>query len=436
MVFSKGLLFLVIRVTVLAMLILAVTYSYLSTDLLITPIMFGLLSLISLAELIWFLQQQERNWIRFLESIKYQDFNRVYQNKASKQLANAYEMITQQMEELASANQAEYQMLQTVLRHISIGLACYKKDGTIVFTNKSFDDILGLQALIHMDKLKSSYPALYQIMVTPNQQSSGWIDHKDGQKLLVRTEPFKLKQISYTLVSLTDIRNTLDTKELESYQRLMRVMTHEIMNSANPILSLIKVVNKKLITDEQLATLSVKDQKNIVISLNAIEERTSGILRFVSAYKEISKPITLRLETVHSAEFLTGLAQLVAADSRASLTVSDYVDDLITLDATLMKQVLINLLKNANDAVEHKANGRIEVTLKRLGKELVLSVADNGEGVNVEDASQIFIPFYTTKPDGSGIGLALSRKIVKAHGGFLEYKSEKERTVFVIRLPS
>ncbi|NQZ78587.1 MAG: GHKL domain-containing protein [Ekhidna sp.] len=436
MAFRKGLLFIILRVLVLVALILGTTYAYAETDLIITPLMLALFSLISISELIWYLDRQQRSWIRFLESIKYQDFNRVYHKQISKELGLAYEMITEEMEKLQSNNRAEYKLLETVLGHVSVGIACYQDDGSIVFSNKSFKDLLNIPALISVDKLLESHPKIYEVLTQPQPHSSGWVDHEGGQKLLVRTEPFKLKQVNHTLVSLTDIRNSLDTKELESFQRLMRVMTHEIMNSANPILSLIQVVNKKLIKGHQLIDLPEKDQSKVAISLEAIEERTSGILRFVNAYKEISKPIQTRLETISSQGLLSGIEELVDVRGAMNLTITNRLEAELKVDPALIRQVLINLIKNAKEALTNIENGHIELVLEQVKDEIHLTVRDNGPGVEIAQVSQIFIPFFTTKLDGSGIGLALSRKIVKAHGGYLEYRRENDLSNFTIRLPA
>ncbi len=425
-----------IRVILIVGLAFSMVYTYLETELSITPAMFGALILIVVLELTWRLQKQERNWAGFLQSVKYGDFNRAYQNQTnSKELQQAYELITERMEALQTNREAEFRLLQTVLRHVSIAVICYRKNGEVVFTNKAFNTLLNLTDFIHIDKLKELFPKIHQVMVSKESAPSEWIDHENGQKLFIKTESFKLKGKAHRLASLTDIRSSLDAKELDSYQKLMRVMTHEIMNSTTPILSLIRVVNKKLIREEELITLDAKGQKNVAISLNAIEERTSGMLKFVEAYKKINRPIEPHAEPVESTDLINSVTSLMTPEKDIDLVVKDEINGTLVLDKSLMTQVLINLVKNALDAVRSVESPRVTITAGQSVDRVYIEVSDNGPGVAASGIQEIFVPFYTTKPEGSGIGLALSRKIVRAHGGMLEYKREKAVTRFTIDLP-
>ena len=421
----------------MVLLTLALAYTYFKTSLSITPIMFGVLLLIAVAELTWYLRRQERNWARFLLSVKYRDFNRAYQKQTtSTELKEAFDLITSSMEELQSNKEAEFRLLQTVLGHVSIAVGCYTENGEVIFTNKAFDALLDLPGIIHIDRIQKSYPKIHQVMVAKEGAPSEWIDHITGQKLFIKTESFKLKGKGHRLISLTDIRSSLDAKELESYQKLMRVMTHEIMNSTTPILSLIRVVNKKLIDGDELVSLNTKDQQNVSKSLNAIEERTSGMLKFVEAYKQINRPIEPHLELVESKELLDSISSLMTSATPTDLIINDQYKSTLILDRTLISQVLINLVKNAFDAVKETKCPSISLSVEKVDSDWIsIEVADNGPGVSSSAIHQIFVPFYTTKPDGSGIGLALSRNIVKAHGGLLEYHRSNEKTYFAVRLP-
>jgi len=436
MIFSKGFLIVLIRVLLIVAFSIGMVYTYLETDLSITPYMFAALILIVSVELTWRQQAQERNWASFLQSVRYGDFSRVYEKKThSKDLQNAYQLITERMESLHTDREAEFRLLQTVLRHVSVAVICYRENGEVVFTNKTFNTLLELVSLIHIDRLAEDYPNIHQAMTNDTISSSEWIDHKNGQKLLLKSEAFKLKGKAYKLVSLTDIRSSLETKELESYQKLMRVMTHEIMNSTTPILSLIRVVNKKLIKEGELVALAPKDQKNIATSLEAIEDRTSGMLKFVEAYKQINRPIEPHLELIESRVLIDSIAPLIASTAAIDITTNDQYNGTLEVDRALMAQVLINLLKNAIDAVEGLEAPMVSLKIYIESDQIMIQVEDNGPGVSESAVSEIFVPFYTTKKEGSGIGLALSRKIVKAHGGTLEYTRNSGKTSFVIQFP-
>ncbi len=436
MIFRKGFLLILIRVMLIVALAIGMVYSYLETEFSITPVMFGVLMLIVMLELTWRLNSQERNWASFLQSVQYGDFNRTYQHKTnSKELQTAFQLITDQMEALQTNREAEFRLLQTVLRHVSVAVVCYKENGEVVFTNKAFNTLLDISSLIHVDQLKASFPKIHQTMTSSGASPSEWIDHKNGQKLFIKTESFKLKGTAHKLASLTDIRSSLDAKELDSYQNLMRVMTHEIMNSTTPILSLIRVVNKKLINEQALVALDTKDQKNVAISLNAIEERTSGMLKFVEAYKQINRPIEPHLEFADSRVLIDSVMTLMASDSKVEVALKDELNAPILVDRNLITQVLINLVKNALDALKDTAKPQLNITAGSTDDRICITVEDNGLGVPESAIQEIFIPFYTTKAEGSGIGLALSRKIVRAHGGQLSYSRVNDKTLFTVSLP-
>ena len=436
MIFNKGFFLIFFRVIIILALAIAVAYSYFQTELSITPFMFSALLLIAVLELTWHLHKQERNWMNFLQAIKYGDFNRTYQRRTnSRELQEAYDIITKSMEELQTNKEAEFRLLQTVLRHVSVAVVCYKENGEVVFTNKAFASLLELPGLIHVDKLKEAYPRIHQLLKSEDAAPSEWVDHKNGQKLFVKTESFKLKRTALKLASLADIRSSLDAKELESYQKLMRVMTHEIMNSTTPVLSLIKVVNKKLINGETLTALDSKDQRNVAMSLEAIEERTAGMLKFVEAYKQINRPIQPHLESVESTALFESVTSLMNSEHDVNLKVKDEFNGQLMVDRHLFSQVLINLIKNAREATGTIDKPELEMTIRSEAQRVHINIADNGPGVAETAISEIFIPFYTTKKEGSGIGLALSRKIVRAHGGFLSYNRVDDKTQFTINLP-
>ena len=434
MIFKKRFLLILLRVLIILAFSLAMAYTAIETDLSITPYMFGGLLLIAVLELTWWLQKQERTWAQFLQSVKYGDFNRAYQRKTnSKELEEAYDLISESMEMLKTNREAEFRLLQTVLRHISVAVVCFKESGEIVFTNKTFNELLDIQGLAKIDLLEHTAPQIHKTLSAEEASPSEWIDHKNGKKLLIKTERFRLKGQKLRLASITDIRSSLERKELESYQNLMRVMTHEIMNSTTPVLSLIRVVNKKLIKDDALEILSPKDQINTAKSLNAIEDRTAGILKFVEAYKQINKSVSPQFESVQLHEFIQSVITLL--DKSVEVKASPaHEESHINIDRSLMAQVLINLVKNAHDAVHSIPSPLVQIRLNSSDRHTQIIIEDNGPGISESALNEVFVPFYTTKTNGSGIGLAISKKIVLAHSGQLYYQRRDGLTQFIIEL--
>lgn len=420
MIFSKGLFQILWRVLLLALFALGMSYSFVKTDFVVTPAIFGLFCVISVAELYWFLRRQERNWSRFLLSIEHHDFTRSYQQfYETKKLRDAYELITHSFEQVKRQQESDHLLLKTVLTHIPLGLACYSSSGESVFSNEPFLNLIGRKLAPKVPQLKTLIPGLEDKVWQEDAPSMELIERLGQKQILIRTESFKLLGHSFKLLSVMDISHTLESNELDSYQKLMRVMTHEIMNSTAPVLSLIQVVNKKLVTSEGLNELEPKAQLNIGKSLLAIEDRTQGMLEFVEGYRKINKTITPQLVKVQSSELLDGLAPLTEG---TLVQVEDRLRGALLVDKNLMIQVLINLVTNAKEAISNMENGWVKLRLYLLDNKIRIEVLDNGPGVKPEHLHQIFVPFYTTKATGSGVGLALSRKIVKAHGGSIRYE--------------
>ncbi len=439
MSFSRYDLLILLRVVIMFALLAASSTTYFLTDYIVTPIMFGVLALVMTLELIWSLKRMERAWSRFLISMAHRDFNRSYREYGDyPELREAFELITRSFEALNTQIEADYQLLKTVNRHVKIGLVCFQSNGKVVIANHSLLELLGLSHLTDINELADRFPKLHTAIASGNDLKGEVITEQGLEKLLVRTEPFALKGESYRLGSIYNLTSTLEINELESYQKLLRVLTHEIMNSSAPILSLIQVVNQKLISGEQLNALNEKDQRSIAISLKGIEDRTSGMLSFVNAYRTVNRDVSPNRFTLKSSDFIASLeGQLEGFKKKYTSTQIDLIDNCqcdISLDPDLISQVLINLVKNGLEASSDQKQPEVTITFSSEDDQLVIMVVDSGPGVKEGIEGDIFIPFYTTKAEGSGVGLALSKKIIRAHQGQLTYSREEDKTKFEIKL--
>lgn len=437
--FSRYDLGIYIRVTVLFALITAANASYFLTDFIVTPIMFALMALIATVELVWRLKRMERAWSGFLTSIAHHDFSRSYRGFGEfKELEKAFDLITSSFEQLNTQSAADYQLLKTLYQHVKIGLICYKPSGEVIISNQSVLKLLKLPHLTSIHDLSSDYPKLYNALTQTTDMRGEVITDQYLKKLLIRTEPFVLKGEPYRLASIYNLTSTLEINELDSYQRLLRVLTHEIMNSSAPILSLIQVVNQKLLDEDKVQSLNEKDQRNIAISLRGIEDRTSGMLSFVNAYRVVNRDISPKKTNIQLAAFMASLEGQIEGLKQqfpsAKVKLKSDETREVAIDPDLMGQVLINLTKNALEATSDVQDAHISIEMTCQESLLVIAVADNGEGVNSDAESDMFVPFFTTKKGGSGVGLALSRKIVRAHQGQLAYNRANGITKFEIKL--
>ena len=332
-------------------------------------------------------------------------------------------------------NERTSQFLQSVVDHVDVGLLSFDMNGNIEIYNRAAKRYLNLLQPSQLLSFKTMNDELYKIINTikPGQE----ILHKmkiDNllQSILVKATELKFENNVIKLVSFQDITNELDKKELDSWQRLIRVLTHEIMNSISPITSLTSVISgyfKKENTENQIP---MKDIDNLIVSktlsgLNTIEETGKGLLDFVDKYRSLTslpKPNLCRF-TVDS--LLRRCQLLMESDisDKIKIIISVYPEDLaIEADFAQIEQILINLIINAVEALSDNKNGTIQLKAFYADRAAIIQVEDDGPGIPRDIIEDIFMPFYTTKKSGSGIGLSLSKQIMQNHYGTISVNSD------------
>ena len=260
------------------------------------------------------------------------------------------------------------------------------------------------------------------------------------QLALYATE-IRMREQQYTLVSIQNIRSELEEKEMEAWQNLIRVLTHEIMNSITPISSLASTV-RELLQDKVLPSVDggtdAETLNDIRGALQTIEKRSEGLLHFVDAYRNLTRVAKPKFVVFPVSELFGRVQRLISAQIPGSpLSFQTFVDPEsleLTADPEQIEQVLINLLLNALQAVEGQRNARITLTatMDNRGR-TVIEVKDNGPGIPKEVQEKIFVPFFTTKKEGTGIGLSLSRQIMRMHRGSISvHSTPNEETVFAL----
>ncbi|MDD3049985.1 MAG: ATP-binding protein, partial [Candidatus Cloacimonetes bacterium] len=260
-------------------------------------------------------------------------------------------------------------------------------------------------------------------------------------QLIVYAKSFLLYSERVTLISLQNIQSELEEQEMLAWQKLISVLTHEIMNSITPIASLSETLNEilKQVTEEiegnEVSTETLDDIRNSIMTIN---RRSSGLIKFVESYRSLTKiprPV-IKIVTVNN--IFKNICNLMGAEIRKQnialeLTIKPSGLE-VAVDEQLIEQVLINLIKNAIHALEGKENKTIILSAYADNySHPFISVADNGEGIIPEALDKIFIPFFTTRKEGNGIGLSLSREIMRAHGGTITVSSEPGKTIFTLR---
>lgn len=335
-------------------------------------------------------------------------------------------------------NERTSHFLQTVVEHVDIGLLSFDINGKIEIYNRAVKKYLNLQQPLQLSSLKTTNNELFIIISTinPGQEMLHKMKIDNHlQSILVKATELKFENNIIKLVSFQDITNELDKKELESWHRLIRVLTHEIMNSISPITSLTSVISGYFKNKDGENPISLEKIDHQIVyktlsGLNTIEETGKGLLDFVDKYRSLTslpKP-NFNKFTIESLFRKCKLLMESDISNNIKIIASVYPED-ITLEAdyTQIEQILINLIKNAIEALSGKKNGTIHLKAFSADDGTLIQVEDNGVGIPGDIIEDIFVPFYTTKKSGSGIGLSLSRQIMKNHDGTISVNSSPDK---------
>ena len=399
------------------------------------------------AELIHYVEKTNRDLRNFLLAIKHKDFTLSFstelRGKPFSGMRDAFNQIMHGFQELRAEKESHYQYLQNVIEHVSIAMICFRKDGEVELLNRAAQELLDRPYMSNIRVLDRISPVLLKELenLPMNERKLIKVVINDQMMhLALQSTQFKLQEIEYKLVSLQNIQSELDEQEVDTWQKLIRVLTHEIMNSVTPIISLTKIL-RGLITDggeecRDLSELDEEDQLDLLNSIRTIESRSKGLLHFVHAYRNLTKIQKPTFQTVAPESILTHVETLLRPElKKRNISLSTHLldpDITIHADSKLIEQVLINLVKNCMEALNKTEDAHIELIVRRnQDARPMIQVQDNGNGINPEYSDKIFIPFFTTKKRGSGIGLSLSRQIMRLHRGSIYFQSSPgEGTIF------
>lgn len=414
-------------------------------------ILLGVAIIFQLFLLFRYIDRTNRLLNNFLESIRYSEFTKTFQVNSNDstldKLKRSFNDVIKDFQEVRAEKEEHYFYLQTIIQHIGIALIAYTKDGTIELTNNAATKLFQLRVINNIQALKSVSPALVRCLLSikNGENSLVRIQEKDDLlQLAVYATEFNIHNRTITLVSIKNIQPELDENEMESWQKLIQVLTHEIMNSIAPISSLSSTISG--ITEELSTSLKSKgidnnDQQTIEEieqALQIIHNRTDGLIHFVNTYRsltKIPKPIFSIISAKTIFSNIKALLNDELSEKNIDLQISIKPESLeFSADEKLIEQVLLNLLKNAIHALETKENGSIQLNgyLNKRGR-ATIQISDNGHGILPNVLEQIFIPFFSTKPQGNGIGLSLSRQIMRLHGGSITaFSIPEEETKFTL----
>ena len=402
--------------------------------------------LLVIFNLIGYLNGTNRKISYFLDSVRNDDSTLSFPTHVNditiRELHEGFNNVNRQIQQLKIESRQQEQYYQTLLEHVATGILTFDPQGFVIHANTALKKLLSVEVLTHINQLERINRNLFQAIryIKPFEQKLVSVATKRGTiQLSLKASSFKLKDNELTMLSLQDIRNELDEKELDSWMKLIRVLMHEIMNSIAPITSLSESLCKYYMIEGRVARPEELTEATInttLRGLNVIREQGNGMMQFVESYRKLTRLPKPELKLFSVFDLFDRIKILYASlgnseKVRLTITINPPTIELLA-DENLISQVLINLLKNALEANENNTDGKIHVFAGLNSEQRIeIRVADNGKGIPDEIIEQIFVPFFTTRENGSGIGLSLSRQIMRLHGGTLQVRSTPgKETVF------
>jgi nitrogen fixation/metabolism regulation signal transduction histidine kinase len=396
--------------------------------------------------LITFLNRTNRKIAYFFDAIKNEDFTLRFPEgvtiESFKELNKSLNRVNGLIQEVHVQLQVREQYYQEILKQASIGIMTYNDKGHILFANPTLERLLDYTPLNHIKQLKQVDENLYRIFKNfkPFERKLFQLTNEREQtQLALKSTHLSLDGQSLLLVVVQDIHKELDEKETESWVRLIRVLTHEIMNTITPIASISDSIIKYYRKGGKITPMAELEESqinNTLKGLEVIKEQGSDLMDFVQSYRSLLHVPEPNKSLVKGKDLLEKINVLMSArllDGESEFKVFCKPEDLeFYIDEKQIGQVLINLVKNALQSVEYADNGKVHVMagIDTNGSKYI-EILDNGPGISPEMMDEIFVPFFTTKSEGTGIGLSLSKRVMQLHGGNIQVRSiPKKETVF------
>jgi two-component system nitrogen regulation sensor histidine kinase NtrY len=432
-----------IRIILIIVSVLVIVWlGSLQTNVVLIYILGGIFVIVQGSLLYKYVTNVNRKLTYFLESVRYSDFtiNFRHDNK----MGRTFQELNQQFNEVLDAfrqaraeKEANLQYLNTIVQHIGTGLITFDGSGQVSLINNAALRMLNIYRLHQLSELRDKHPRLYELLSNLDSGVRELYRTPSDQPLALQGAAIQMRGKWVRIVVLQNIRTELQQQEVESWQNLTRVLRHEIMNSMTPIVSLVGTMRLIVNEDIERSTTNQEAVNDLKEALQTLEKRSKGMMQFVNAYRDFTtlpKPVFTNVKVGGLLQEVIQLMQtdLTAAGVLWQLTVKP--DNLsFKVDTGQLQQVLINLIKNASESFSSQTDRLIILNAYQTENITIVEVRDNGDGIEPEAIENIFIPFYTTKKTGSGIGLSLSRQILQQHNGQLQVTSEVGKgTVFTL----
>jgi nitrogen fixation/metabolism regulation signal transduction histidine kinase len=413
-----------------------------------------ILSLVLIAqvwEFIYFVNHTNRELARLFFAVKHGDFSITFKqhplNATFKDLQQSMTGIIDAYKQVKIEREAQFQFLQVLINQLQVGIISVTGDD-IVLINPIAEQLLnvkGLKSWSHILQLNPEFSKRVEELGENGRRLIEIRTKEDIKVFSVDVSSHLILEKDHKLITFQDINSEIEQKEIEAWHKLIRILTHEIMNSITPISSLTETMHGMLSdkngNQRAIDTMTNESISDIRFSLSTIQNRSEGLLHFVENYRKLTRSPKPKPESVNVKTFLLGIEKLMSdtllrQDIKLSLEIDNPALS-ANFDPSLIEQVIINLITNSSHALEGRPGKRIAIKAHRSDSQIVIEVTDNGKGIPEKDLREIFIPFFSTRKEGSGIGLSLSKQIISQHGGRITVKSVPDvGTSFSIHLRS
>ena len=403
--------------------------------------------LYQLIDIFRFQKKAQSELSEFVESVHYRDFSRYFDVKHApielQPLRKGFNEINTTFKVISKEKETQYQYLQKILELVDTGIISYEEEtGSVVWMNESLKRMMQLPYLKTIHSLARRDDELYKdIMALKPGASKIASAHfeRSAFKILLSGTAFQTEGKIYKLVAFQNVNEALDETESKAWQKLLSVMTHEIMNSVAPISSLADTLKHRLQQSVTALNDDAGSLDDLELGIDTIKRRSEGLLKFAETYRNLNKITTLNLKTVYVRDLFGNLLQLMQPTLEQKNieleTILKDTDLQLEIDINLVEQVLINLVVNAIEAIKDNPVPKIALSAyMATNHRTVIKIADNGNGMPPELLDKIFVPFFSTKKNGSGIGLSLCKQIMMLHRGNIQVQSaEGEGTAFFLQ---
>jgi two-component system, NtrC family, nitrogen regulation sensor histidine kinase NtrY len=430
-----------IRVIFLIATITAFAFVLGKAHLVVNHFIIGVLIIAQVWELIRFLTRTNRDLSKVFNAIDQNDFSltfqKSFQGKSFRELEESFNRILRAYKTVKIEREAQFHLLRTLVNQINVGIILIRDDSDIIEMNPAAERLTetkGVRTWPAFAVANKPFATVVSSLGESGRKLAELTAGGERKMFSIDVSTLLLLETPHRLIILQDINHEIEQKEIEAWHKLIRILTHEIMNSVTPIASLSETMQDLLLRDGAAKNLrEINDDiiGDILFSLQTIHKRSEGLLDFVDAYRKFSKVPSPQFALTDVPDLLHAIEHLMREElMRKGIDLDLHTGDepiALYIDRSLIEQVIINLLTNSIQALEEIEVPRIEIKLSSDVKFVTVEIIDNGSGIGEKELGQIFVPFFSTKPSGSGIGLSLSKQIMSAHGGRISVRSEEGR---------